>query len=693
MTRDSSGEALAAHSPVSALKGIGPAREKALREAGVETILDLILHLPLRYEDRRTVTEVGEVDVEGAYTLVGRLEKVNTVRVYRRRMTLVRATLCGAKGSLAVAWFNRPYLAGTVTEGAEYLLHGKVRRRGEILELVNPSLEPRDKARLGTNIVPVYSAIGSLGPALVRQIVQNAVQSIVLRDLEEPLPADLRKEHDLPALGDALRELHRPARDGAVEELNARESRAHCRLVYGELLRLQTELALARSGVRSLEKSHGYADLTGVRARVAGHLPFCLTASQDRVLDEIIADLDRRSPMMRLLQGDVGSGKTVVAGVAMAAAAESGLQAALMAPTELLAEQHHASLSSLLGDRYGLRLLTSSAATREAREDLRSGRAQLAVGTHALMQNAVEFERLALAVVDEQHRFGVAQRRELLAKGERPDLLVMTATPIPRSLAMTIYGDLSLSVIDELPPGRRPVETRVESFEARDEVYEWLRGELERGNKAFVVLPLIEESDRVEAEAVEGLGRDLAARLAAHRPTVLHGRMDSATKSRLMKSFAQGGSGVLIATTLIEVGVDVPEATVMVIESAERFGLAQLHQLRGRVGRSDRPSTCIAIHGRLSEDAQARLRAFCSTHDGFELAEADLQMRGPGDLLGTRQAGVPNLRLTDLAKHRNWIELARQDARRLVRDRPRDGEGFLADLESRVGAQEHLAGG
>ncbi len=693
MTRDSSGEALAAHSPVSALKGIGPAREKALREAGVETILDLILHLPLRYEDRRTVTEVGEVDVEGAYTLVGRLEKVNTVRVYRRRMTLVRATLCGAEGSLAVAWFNRPYLAGTVTEGAEYLLHGKVRRKGEVLELVNPSLEPRDKARLGTNIVPVYSAIGSLGPALVRQIVQNAVQSIVLRDLEDPLPADLRKKHDLPALGDALRELHRPARDGAVEELNARESRAHCRLVYGELLRLQTELALARSGVRSLEKSHGYADLTGVRARVAGHLPFRLTASQDRVLDEIIADLDRRSPMMRLLQGDVGSGKTVVAGVAMAAAAESGLQAALMAPTELLAEQHHASLSSLLGDRYGLRLLTSSAATREAREDLRSGRAQLAVGTHALMQNAVEFERLALAVVDEQHRFGVAQRRELLAKGERPDLLVMTATPIPRSLAMTIYGDLSLSVIDELPPGRRPVETRVESFEARDEVYEWLRGELGRGNKAFVVLPLIEESDRVEAEAVEGLGRDLAARLAAHRPTILHGRMDSATKSRLMKSFAQGDSAVLIATTLVEVGVDVPEATVMVIESAERFGLAQLHQLRGRVGRSDRASTCIAIHGRPSEDAQARLRAFRSTHDGFELAEADLQMRGPGDLLGTRQAGVPNLRLTDLAKHRSWIELARHDARRLVRDRPRDGEGFLVDLESRVGAQEHLAGG
>lgn len=693
MTRDSSREALAAQSPVGALKGVGPAREKVLREAGMETVLDLMLHLPVGYEDRRTVTELGDIEAEGSYTLVGRLEKVNTVRLHRRRMTLVRATLRGATGSLAVTWFNRPYLAGTVSEGEEYLLHGKVRRRGETLELVNPSVEIKDKAKLGASIVPVYPAIASLGPALVRQIVQNAVQSNVLRDLAEPLPATLRTKHSLPALGDALRQLHRPSQECAVEELNARETRAHCRLVYGELLGLQTELALARKGVRSLEKSHRYRALFGVRARVVAELPFRLTGSQNTVLDEILEDLGRSSPMMRLLQGDVGSGKTVVAGVVMAAAAESGFQAALMAPTELLAEQHYRSLHDLLGSRYVLRLLTSSVGTRQVREDLRTGRAQLSVGTHALMQQAVEFERLALAVVDEQHRFGVAQRRDLLAKGERPDLLVMTATPIPRSLAMTIYGDLSLSVIDELPPGRQPVETRVESAKARDDVYRWLEGELESGSKAFVVLPLIEESERVEAEAVEGLGRALAKRLASYRPTVLHGRMDSQTKSELMKAFAEGGSQVLIATTLIEVGVDVPEASVMVIESAERFGLAQLHQLRGRVGRGERPSTCIAIHGRLSQDARGRLQTFRSTHDGFELAEADLDLRGPGDLLGTRQAGVPSLRLTDFAKHRHWIEKAREDARGLVRDRPYDGECFLAELESRVGAQTHLAGG
>lgn len=397
--------------------------------------------------------------------------------------------------------------------------------------------------------------------------------------------------------------------------------------------------------------------------------------------------------MMRLLQGDVGSGKTVVAGIAMAAAAESGFQAVLMAPTELLAEQHYRSLLALLGDRYDLKLMTAAAGTHQVREDLRTGRAELSVGTHALMQDAVRFERLGLAVVDEQHRFGVTQRRGLLAKGDHPDLLVMTATPIPRSLAMTVYGDLSLSVIDELPPGRRPVETRLESATARDDVYRWLEHELELGKKAFVVLPLIEESHHVEAEAVEGLGRTLSERLGVYRPTVLHGRMDSETKINVMRAFAEGTSQVLIATTLIEVGVDIPEATVMVIESAERFGLAQLHQLRGRVGRNNLPSTCIAIYGRLSRDAKSRLQTFCSTNDGFALAEADLQLRGPGDLLGTRQAGVPSLRLTDLVKHRRWIEKARRDASCLVRDRPQDGRFFLAALEPRVGAGTRLAGG
>ncbi|MCH7666428.1 MAG: ATP-dependent DNA helicase RecG [Acidobacteria bacterium] len=693
MTTDSSREALAAQSPVGALRGVGPVRERVLREAGIETVLDLILRVPKSYEDRRTVTQVGDVVTEGSYTLVGVLEKVNTVRLYRRRMTLVRATLRSATGSLAVTWFNRPYLAGSISQSEEYLLHGRVRRRGETLELLNPSLEAKNRAGLGAAIVPIYPAIASLGPTLVRQIVQNALQAGVLSDIDEPLPENLLREHGLPALGEALAELHRPSQDGTVEALNAGSTPAHGRLIYGELLGLQTELALARRRIRGREKKHRYRNLAGVRERLVVGLPFRLTGSQNAVLDEILEDLESPSPMMRLLQGDVGCGKTVVAGVAMAAAAESGLQATLMAPTELLAEQHYRSLRELLGDRYGLRLLTSATATPQVREDLRTGRARLSVGTHALMQQAVEFDRLALAVIDEQHRFGVTQRRELLAKGERPDLLVMTATPIPRSLAMTLYGDLSASIIDELPPGRQPVVTRVESARKRESVYRWLEGELDGGNKAFVVLPLIEESERVEAEAVEGLGRRIAERLGSYRPTLLHGRMDSATKSELMNTFAKGESQVLIATTLIEVGVDVPEATVMVIESAERFGLAQLHQLRGRVGRGARPSTCIAMYGRLSQDARRRLEVFRSTLDGFELAEADLELRGPGDLLGTRQAGIPGLGLSDLVKHRHWIEKARRDARDLVRDRPFEGESFLAALESRVGVQAHLAGG
>lgn len=337
--------------------------------------------------------------------------------------------------------------------------------------------------------------------------------------------------------------------------------------------------------------------------------------------------------------------------------------------------------------------MTSNTSGHEVREALRCGQARLCVGTHALMQQAVEFDRLALVVVDEQHRFGVEQRRDLLAKGERPDLLVMTATPIPRSLAMTVYGDLAVSVIDELPPGRLPVETRVLPDRKRDAVYDRLAQRLERGEKAFVVLPLIEDSDKVEAGAVEGLGRAIAERLARFRPTVLHGRMDSGAKAELMAGFAEGDSRVLIATSLIEVGVDVPDATVMVIESAERFGLAQLHQLRGRVGRGEQPSTCVVLHGRLSEDAGRRLETFAATCDGFELAEADLAHRGPGDLLGTRQAGLPSLHLLDLIKHRHWIEAARRDARAWVAERPAASRAITGRSASREPAHAHLVGG
>jgi ATP-dependent DNA helicase RecG len=429
-------------------------------------------------------------------------------------------------------------------------------------------------------------------------------------------------------------------------------------------------------------KGHTYRIDDRVRDAARAVLPFPLTGAQKRVLREIVEDLRRPEPMLRLLQGDVGSGKTIVAALALLVAIESGLQGAFMAPTELLAEQQYESLRRLLGGRCRLALLTASAERAdEARRALASGEIELAVGTHALVQRGVAFHRLGLAVVDEQHRFGVEQRRLLQGKGDRPDVLVMTATPIPRSLALTVYGDLEVSVLDELPPGRRPVATEVVPAAERRGVYKRLREELAHGAQAYVVVPLIEESDEITAASLERLGSKVREFLAEHSSAILHGRLPVAERERVMADFVSGRTRVLIATTVVEVGVDVPAATWMVIESAERFGLAQLHQLRGRVGRSTRPSTCVAIHGKLSEGGEQRLATFAATTDGFAIAEADLRQRGPGDLLGTRQSGLPKLRVADLLVHRDWVERARSDARELA-DHLDDSE--LALLASRV---------
>ena len=410
-----------------------------------------------------------------------------------------------------------------------------------------------------------------------------------------------------------------------------------------------------------------------MRAVARAVLPFRLTAAQKRALGEIVADLGGPSPMLRLLQGDVGSGKTIVAALALVVALESGLQGAFMAPTEILAEQHFASLSRLLGDRYRLALLTgSSPDLARARERLAAGEVQLAVGTHALIQEGVAFRRLGLAVIDEQHRFGVMQRQLLARKGERPDLLVMTATPIPRSLALTAYGDLDLSVVDELPPGRTPVATEVVPVKGRREVYRRLAAALAAGERAYVVVPLVEESAQVAAASIAEAEARVRHDLPGASVAVVHGRLPLPERAAAMRAFADGRAAVLLATTVIEVGVDVPEATWMVIESAERFGLAQLHQLRGRVGRGPGLSRCVALHGRLAAEARQRLDTFAATTDGFAIAEADLRMRGPGDLLGTRQAGLPDLRVADLAADWPWVERAREDAAELLerRDEP-----------------------
>jgi ATP-dependent DNA helicase RecG len=430
----------------------------------------------------------------------------------------------------------------------------------------------------------------------------------------------------------------------------------------------------------------------GVRRVAREVLPFRLTGAQKRVVREIVDDLRRPYPMLRLLQGDVGSGKTVVAALALVVALESGLQAAFMAPTELLAEQHFAALVRLLGGRYRLALLTASAgaALDERRAAVAAGEVDLVVGTHALIQESVRFRRLGLAVIDEQHRFGVEQRRLLAGKGERPDVLVMTATPIPRSLALTHYGDLEVSTLDELPPGRSPVATALAPRGRRRAVYRRLAAELEAGGRAYVVCPSIESGGPTGAASLDREGEEVRGWLAGHPVAVLHGRLPAAERAAAIRAFAAGELRALVATTVVEVGIDVPEATVMVIESAERFGLAQLHQLRGRVGRGSRPSRCVAIHGRLTAEARRRLEVFAATTDGFAIAEADLAIRGPGDLVGTRQAGLPELRTADLVRDVRWLAPARDDARELAE---RLGEPALAPLAARLARRPLGPGG
>jgi ATP-dependent DNA helicase RecG len=628
---------------------------------------------------------------EGSFTLAGRLSGLRLLRV--RRLRLVRGVLADGSGALPVVWFNRPYLVQQTDPEAEYLLHGPLRSGTAGTELVNPSCERAGEggafpAFHAGRLTPVYPAIQGLGAPVLRRLLAGLLQEIDFAALPEPLPPRLLARHGLPRLGEALQALHAPGADADPALLNARRSPAHLRLIYGELLAFERDLARLRERAVQVRRGHAYRFDEDIRQVAREILPFRLTAAQKRALREIRDDLASPRPMLRLLQGDVGSGKTIVAALALLIALENGYQGAFMAPTELLAEQHYANLERLLGGRYRVGLLTGGARDLAARRrQLAAGEIQLAVGTHALIQEGTAFRRLGLAVIDEQHRFGVLERRDLETKGDRPDLLVMTATPIPRSLALAAYGDFEVSVLDELPPGRTPIATEVLAAGKRAAVYRRLRAALAEGDRAYVVFPLIEGRDEVEAEAVSVLGEQLRTNLAEFPSAVLHGRLPREERERVMRAFAAGEVRVLLATTVIEVGIDVPEATWMVIESAERFGLAQLHQLRGRVGRGERPSRCIALAGTPSREGKRRLEVFAATQDGFRIAEADMEIRGPGDLLGTRQAGLPRFRVADLARDLEWLEKARDDARELL-----PGRRGAADIANRT-RRRRLGGG
>ncbi|MBI4482634.1 MAG: ATP-dependent DNA helicase RecG [Acidobacteria bacterium] len=663
------------------IKGVGPKRAAALEKAGIRTVEDFLFYKPLRYEDRRAFKEIGSLRQGDVATVSG---KVWTARLYgvpRRGLSVLEMVVRDESGSIVVKFFNQPYLRDQFQKGRRMVLFGEVRwddYSGK-LALLNPEFELLDEARDAQihtgRVVPIYRKLGDMKTKALRNIAHAVVENLPGGSFD-PLPEDIRQRHSLLPRLRALAELHFPVvgADGAsaLALYNEGRSAAHRRMILEEFFVLQVGLQLLRVQ-RAVEiKRRKYAVDDRIREAVKRILPFHPTAAQKRALKEIVEDLCSRKPMNRLLQGDVGSGKTIVGLQAAVVAIENGYQVAWMAPTEILAEQHFLSIKRLLArSAYGVALLTS--AVRKAEKEklkraIAAGSVHLVVGTHALIQEDVAFRDLGLAIIDEQHRFGVLQRSSLKEKGLDPDTLVMTATPIPRSLALTVYGDLDLSVIDQLPPGRQPIRTLLKPSDQRQEVYRIVAGEVQRGHQVYVVYPLVEESERKDLKAATQMANHLADRIfPGLRVGLLHGRLKSPQKEEVMSRFAQGELDILVATTVIEVGIDVPNATLMVIEHAERFGLAQLHQLRGRVGRGRATSSCIlVVELPVSEEAGRRLQTLCDTCDGFRIAEVDLELRGPGDFAGVRQWGIPQFGFGNIVRDRDLLELARQEAQRFV---------------------------
>ena len=657
--------------------GIGPARAKSLGAAGVASIEDLLWWLPSRYEDRRHPRPLASLKPDEWVCVHGEIRAIKARRGARKGLHITEALLADETGNLHVVWFNQPWLAMSLPPGTEIFAYGKVSlfstRAGLRLQMDSPEVEkvaPGGDGGAHTNrIVPIYRKLADLSARPIRSLMFKVLEGPF--PLEERLPSRLLSQEGLPGLEEAFRNAHFPSGDTDIHALETRCTAAHRRLIFEELLGLQWVLRTSKGEREALvgvvvDKQRATGDF------LRQILPFHLTNAQRRALREIFDDMASPAPMYRLLHGEVGSGKTLVAFLAMAACVHQGFQAAFMAPTEVLAAQQFRKLEELMAST-GLKaaLLTSSVIGTERRRVLRglaSGEISMAVGTHSLFQEKVAYARLGLAVIDEQHRFGVEQRARLVAKGTNPNVLVMTATPIPRSLAMTIYGDLDLSVLDELPPGRQPAITAVRDESARHRVETFLRKEMDAGRQVFAVFPLVEESEALDVRAaVEAYARFQAGPFRGYRLALLHGRMSAAKKEEAMARLRSGEVQLLVATTVVELGVDLPEASVMVVEHAERFGLAQLHQLRGRVGRGGQKGYCILMR---STDAGAegaeRLVLLEKLRDGFALAEADLALRGEGDPAGTRQWGGNEFRVANPLRDFDMLERAREWARRLV---------------------------
>lgn len=658
-----------------AIRGVGPARARALEEAGFRFPQDLLWWLPFRYEDRRHPVPVRDVRPEQWVLVRGKILALTSRRARKSGLWVVEAIVSDGSANIHVIWFNQPWLARSLAKGAELFLYGKAAhyptRAGLRLQLDNPAIETLHGDEKGTvhvdRIIPVYRKVAGMASRQLRDLQYRILQR---EQVEDGLPGEMLRAEKLPALGAAFRRCHFPEDDADMGLLQEKRTPAHIRLIFEELLAVQCALQEDRT-LRVQSKGVQIPESPAAGQLLRRVLPFRLTGAQRRVLREIASDFAAEAPMYRLLQGDVGSGKTVVAFLAMIWAAHAGFQSAFMAPTEVLARQQAEKLRAMVADeRMQVGLLTSSVKGRERQATLaalEAGELRLVVGTHSLFQESVTYRNLGFVVIDEQHRFGVEQRARLAAKGAAPNVLVMTATPIPRSLSLTLYGNLDLSVLEEKPPGRHTVVTAVRGESSRHRVEKFLREQMDAGGQVFVVFPAVEESEATDTKAaVDAFERLRQGAFRGYNLSLLHGKMNSRDKAFAMKLLRSGVTQMLVATTVVEVGVDLPEASVMVVEQAERFGLAQLHQLRGRVGRREREGYCILF---CSEGASAasveRLQILERTADGFVIAEEDLKLRGAGDPGGVRQWGAEGFRVANPARDLAYLEKARSWALKL----------------------------
>ena len=650
------------------VKGVGPARAEKLSKLGIDNLADLLFYFPRDYEDRSRVIPIKDAIPGDTVTVKGEVYSIEKSRL-RENLELLKVTFIDHSDAVIGSWFNQGYLAKNFSRGEEFYLHGQISekswRQYKKKEINNPVYENVDSEDLiHTNrIVPIYTLTKNLNQKQLRSIIFRAVNNYANK-LNDWLPAYLKRKYKLPHIGDAVREYHFPS--GRDSFIKARQ-----RLAFSELFLFQLRLMMEKNQYQ-IKKGFSHPPSTELMADFLGELDFKLTSAQKKAWHDIAGDLEKAVPMQRLLQGDVGSGKTVVAALALLAVVSNNRLSLYMAPTEILAEQQYFTLKELFKNlpvNIGLITGSSSSGDKEAiLERIESENLNIIVGTHALFQDDINYKNLGLVVIDEQHRFGVRQRQRLMEKGENPDLLVMTATPIPRSLAMTLYGDLDVSVIGEMPPGRSPVITYWRKRNKRRQIYDFVNQKLEAGDQAFVVTSLIEPSEEMpDLISVEELYQQLDEKFLPNKKiSMVHGQMSAAEKQEIMEEFKRGNIDLIVATTVIDVGIDVPNATVMVIEDADRFGLAQLHQLRGRVGRGDKQSFCILIADPKTEDGIQRIEAMVASSDGFDIAEKDLEIRGPGEFFGTRQHGIDEFRVASLIQDQKVLQIARKEALRLT---------------------------